>query len=276
MKRKIIVCLISIVSIVGITLLLIFTWNKGKENNIISSNVQEQVVEENTKEEVLEEIINVEISTNEENKEQNTNENNIKDTEDGIKNTEDKEIKEEIITKTQQEQVVKNTNTEEKKVANTVKTQEPTKQPQTTKEEVKKENNTANVVKTEEKTTTINQNNNIIQNNNQNINNTSNNNQNEKNNTENINNSTVQPIQKDEKKFVKNAEYIAKMKTYLEKNSKREITIVEDASIIELTTGFTYSEFNLSAYTNKAGIVKIYARDYYVNGQYMYTQCYVL
>ena len=66
------------------------------------------------------------------------------------------------------------------------------------------------------------------------------------------------------------------MKNYYEKNCKKQVTIVEDASIVELTTGFTYSEMNLSADLNRTGTIRVYARDYYLNGQYMYTQCYVL
>ena len=53
--------------------------------------------------------------------------------------------------------------------------------------------------------------------------------------------------------------------------------IVEDSSITELTNQFTYTEQRVKdKILNKFGTIRIYARDYIVNGQYMWTECFII
>lgn len=53
--------------------------------------------------------------------------------------------------------------------------------------------------------------------------------------------------------------------------------IVVDNSIVELTNQFTYTEQRLlNKIKFKYGTIRIYARDYYCNGQYVTTQCFII
>lgn len=53
--------------------------------------------------------------------------------------------------------------------------------------------------------------------------------------------------------------------------------IVVDSSIVETTSQFTYTEQRvIDKIKYKFGIIIIYARDYYNNGQYICTQCYII
>jgi hypothetical protein len=53
--------------------------------------------------------------------------------------------------------------------------------------------------------------------------------------------------------------------------------IVVDSSIIETTSQFTYTEQRvIDKIKYKFGTIRIYARDYYNNGQYICTQCYII
>ena len=53
--------------------------------------------------------------------------------------------------------------------------------------------------------------------------------------------------------------------------------IVIDSSIVDLTSQFTYSEKRvISKIKYKFGTIRIYARDYYNNGEYVCTQCYII
>lgn len=79
----------------------------------------------------------------------------------------------------------------------------------------------------------------------------------------------------------RNDTYIQKIKNYLETHESTDMKkygyeIIVDSSIINLTNGFTYSEFNMSPYTKTAGKIRIYAEDIYINGEFMQTLCYVL
>lgn len=81
--------------------------------------------------------------------------------------------------------------------------------------------------------------------------------------------------------FKRNDTYIQKIENYLtihesEDMKKYGYTIQKDEKIVNQTTGFTYSDINMSGYTNKAGTIRIYARDYFLNGNYVETQCFVL
>ena len=53
--------------------------------------------------------------------------------------------------------------------------------------------------------------------------------------------------------------------------------IVIDSSIVEDTSQFTYTEQRvIDKIKYKFGTIRIYARDYYNNGQYICTQCYII
>ena len=53
--------------------------------------------------------------------------------------------------------------------------------------------------------------------------------------------------------------------------------IVVDSSIITETNQFTYTETRVkNKIINAFGTIKIYSQDYYHNGQYMYTECYLM
>lgn len=53
--------------------------------------------------------------------------------------------------------------------------------------------------------------------------------------------------------------------------------IVVDSSIVELTSQFTYTEQRvIDKIKYKFGTIRIYARDYYNNGQYITTECYLI
>ncbi len=54
-------------------------------------------------------------------------------------------------------------------------------------------------------------------------------------------------------------------------------SIYVDASIKTATNQFTYSEARvIEKIKNKFGVIRIYAESYYVNGQYIITECYIL
>lgn len=91
-----------------------------------------------------------------------------------------------------------------------------------------------------------------------------------------------QPNQTQEivRKVKKNDTYIQKIKNYIENHESEKMIkygydIQIDSNIISDTSGFTYSEFNMSGLIGRSGTYKIYAQDYYVNGQYVETRCYV-
>ena len=53
--------------------------------------------------------------------------------------------------------------------------------------------------------------------------------------------------------------------------------IVEDSSIPELTNEFTFTEQRvINKLKFKNGTIRIYARDYYYNGNYVSTQCFII
>ena len=53
--------------------------------------------------------------------------------------------------------------------------------------------------------------------------------------------------------------------------------IVEDSSIPELTNEFTFTEQRvINKIKFKSGTIRIYARDYYYNGNYVSTQCFII
>ena len=79
-----------------------------------------------------------------------------------------------------------------------------------------------------------------------------------------------------------NEQMINKIKTVIQNNETEDMKtygykIVVDSSIPELTNEFTFTEQRvINKITWKCGIIKIYARDYYFNGNYISTQCFII
>jgi len=61
---------------------------------------------------------------------------------------------------------------------------------------------------------------------------------------------------------------------YMKKNG---YTIKIDESIVDLTNQFTYTAERVkSKIVKKFGTIRIYARDFYYNGSYLFTECYII
>ena len=78
----------------------------------------------------------------------------------------------------------------------------------------------------------------------------------------------------------RNDAMIQKIKTYIsthetERMKKYGYSFVVDSSVTKMTHPFTYSEYNMQTCLDMTGQIYVYAQDYYVNGQYVETQCYV-
>ena len=79
-----------------------------------------------------------------------------------------------------------------------------------------------------------------------------------------------------------NEEMIDRIRTIIENNETADMKtygyeIVVDSTIPELTNEFTFTEQRvINKITWKCGIIKIYARDYYFNGNYISTQCFII
>lgn len=124
----------------------------------------------------------------------------------------------------------------------------------------------------------------------QKVNNVQTNTINEKTNTEVVSTNTETKIQEstvEEKievgeKYVINYEMINKMKKIIESNPSDTMkqygfSVIEDSSIIDLTNQFTFTETRvLNKITWRFGVIKIYVRDYYKDGIYINTQCFIL
>lgn len=89
-------------------------------------------------------------------------------------------------------------------------------------------------------------------------------------------------IPKVQKKYVKNDKMIEKIRNVIENNVTEDMKkygykIVVDSSIKELTNQFTFTENRVKNNIKYSfGTIKIYAEDYYSNGQLIMTQCYIL
>lgn len=92
---------------------------------------------------------------------------------------------------------------------------------------------------------------------------------------------TVPEVQETEK-YVKNDSMISRIKQVIENNATDDMknfgyNIVVDSSIKNKTNQFTFAESRvINAIRLKFGTIKIYAEDYYYNGQLIMTQCYIL
>ncbi len=82
-------------------------------------------------------------------------------------------------------------------------------------------------------------------------------------------------------KYIINQTIINKMKSTIEKNPSEYMKtygykVVVDSSICSLTSFFTYSDsLLLTKLEHRFGTIKIYARDYYSDGDYVTTECYI-
>lgn len=83
-------------------------------------------------------------------------------------------------------------------------------------------------------------------------------------------------------KYVKNDAMINKIKNVIQNNESDFMkqygyNIVVDSSIKAQTNQFTYTENRVKSHiTYKFGTIRIYAEDYYVNGNLIMTECYIL
>lgn len=79
-----------------------------------------------------------------------------------------------------------------------------------------------------------------------------------------------------------NEEMIDRIRIIIENNETADMKnygyeIVPDSTIPELTNEFTFTEQRvINKITWKSGIIRIYARDYYFNGNYISTQCFII
>lgn len=94
--------------------------------------------------------------------------------------------------------------------------------------------------------------------------------------------SSSQVSQTNVEKYVRNDSMISKIKQVIENNVTDDMknfgyTIVVDSSIKNKTNQFTFAESRvINAIRLKFGTIRIYAEDYYYNGQLIMTQCYIL
>ena len=92
----------------------------------------------------------------------------------------------------------------------------------------------------------------------------------------------VEQEKKNIEEYKINQEMINRIKTVIKNNETEDMKtygyeIVVDSSIPELTNEFTFTEKRvINKITWSCGIIKIYARDYYYNGNLVSTQCFIL
>lgn len=88
--------------------------------------------------------------------------------------------------------------------------------------------------------------------------------------------------QKNVEEFKINNNMINTIKSIIESNESYYMNefgydIQVDSSIISITSQFTYSSDRvINKISQKFGTIKIYAQDYYVNGEYVWTECYII
>ena len=170
-------------------------------------------------------------------------------------------IKDEIIEETSKSTTKNNVETQEKTVTNRDKTENKSTERAESKEQTKV---TVDKEQTNDNTSEINKKDEVKQEEKET--------QEEKQEMEEKEDTTSQEVVRTVKR---NDNYIQKMKNYITTNDKSNYSIVVDDSIVNNTYGFIYSEFNMSGYLGCYSIYRIYAQDYYVNGEYVETRCYV-
>ena len=83
-------------------------------------------------------------------------------------------------------------------------------------------------------------------------------------------------------KYVRNDSMISRIKQVIQNNETQDMktfgyNIIVDSSIKNQTNQFTFTESRvINAIRLKFGTIKIYAEDYYYNGQLIMTECYIL
>ena len=79
-----------------------------------------------------------------------------------------------------------------------------------------------------------------------------------------------------------NNQMINQLKETIQNNETEDMKnygyeIVVDSSIVEITNQFTFTEYRVkNKLALKYGTIRIYARDYYYNGTYITTQCFII
>lgn len=93
---------------------------------------------------------------------------------------------------------------------------------------------------------------------------------------------TVKPEKEVGAKYVINNEMINRIKSTIESNPSEDMisygyNVVVDSSITTLTNQFTYTDKRIiDKIKLRFGTIKIYAQDYYNNGEFVCTQCFIL
>lgn len=88
--------------------------------------------------------------------------------------------------------------------------------------------------------------------------------------------------QKDVEEYKVNQEMINKITSIINNNQTEDMKnfgyqIVVDSSITSMTSQFTFTEKRVKdKIAWKFGTIKVYARDYYRNGNYVWTECYII
>lgn len=103
----------------------------------------------------------------------------------------------------------------------------------------------------------------------------------------NSNNSSVVPEEKpketvQENTYVYNAQMTQQLVDIINNNPSQFMqqhgyTVNVDSSITSLTNQFTFFENRvIEKIQNKFGTIRVYAQDYYLNGEYLFTECYII
>lgn len=96
------------------------------------------------------------------------------------------------------------------------------------------------------------------------------------------NNKVEEQKQVIKEEYKRNDEMIAKIKEIIKNNETQDMQeygyeVVQDNTIPEITNEFTFTEKRVKDKLKfKSGIIRIYARDYYYNGNYISTQCFII
>lgn len=91
-----------------------------------------------------------------------------------------------------------------------------------------------------------------------------------------------QEIKQNTEEYKKNNQMINKLKEIIKNNETEDMKnygyeIVVDSSIVELTNQFTLTESRvINKIRLKYGTIRIYSQDYYSNGEYVTTQCFII
>lgn len=94
--------------------------------------------------------------------------------------------------------------------------------------------------------------------------------------------SSLQVSQTNVEKYVRNDSMISRIKQVIQNNETQDMktfgyNIVVDSSIKNQTNQFTFTESRvINAIRLKFGTIRIYAEDFYKNGQLIMTECYIL